>query len=397
MSVSAQMNVKNESVSLYLLLGLLVAVYLLINLALPAVTLNSLIKAYLFQPVLWGTLIVAIRYLPEYRPLGKISKRGAFVQLGLGLAAIQILLYFIGGLFSGLGKSPSSFTPLGIAENIFFVGTMLVGMELSRAWIVARFGKKHSFLIICLATLLFTLMSIPLAQVTGFQLKIASSNQVISSWLPLLAENLAASLLVMTGGAGASLAYRCLLAAFWWLCPILPNLDWALKGLIGTVVPIIGMVVINNFYASQATRVKSRKKLRSSSLPAGWILTAIICVGIVWFATGVLPVKPYLVPSGSMVPVINPGDIVLTVPVQPGLIKVGEIVEYRNTQENINIVHRVIAIEGDPQNPSFIFKGDANDSPDANPVSPQQIMGRVIVIVPKIGWVSIEVKKLLTG
>jgi signal peptidase len=341
--------------------------------------------------------MVAVRYLPEYRPLGKISKRSAFVQLGLGLAAIQILLYFIGGLFSGFGKSPSSFTPLGIAENIFFVGMMLVGMELSRAWIVARFGKKHSFFIICLATVLFTLMSIPLAQVTGFQLKIASSNQVISSWLPLLAENLAASLLVLTGGAGASLAYRALLAAFWWLCPILPNLDWALKGLIGTVVPIIGMVVINNFYSSQAARVKSRKHLRNASLPAGWIITAITCVGIVWFATGVLPVKPYLVPSGSMVPVINPGDVVLTVPVQPDAIKVGEIIEYRNTQENINIVHRVIAIGGSTQNLSFIFKGDANDSPDANAVSPQQIMGRVIVIVPKIGWVSIEVKKLLTG
>jgi signal peptidase I len=397
MLVAAQMNVKNESVSLYLFLALLVAVYLLINLALPAIAMNSLIKAYLIQPVLWGTLILTVRFLPEYNPLGKISKRGAFIQLGLGLAGVQILFYFVGGLFSGFGKSPSSFTPLGIVENIFFVGSMLIGMELSRAWLVNRFGKKHSFLIITIATLLFTFMSIPFAQVTGFQLEIGSSNQVISSWLPLLAEDLAASLLVLTGGAGASLAYRALLAAFWWLCPILPNLDWALKGLIGTVVPVIGMVVINNFYSSQAARVKSRKRVKNSSLPAGWIMTAITCVGIVWFATGVLPVKPYLVPSGSMVPVINPGDVVLTVPVQPSVIKVGDIIEYRNKQENINIVHRVIAIGGSTQNLSFIFKGDANDSPDANAVSPQQIMGRVVVIVPKIGWISIEVKKLLTG
>jgi len=397
MLVSAQMNVKNESVSLYLLLALLVAVYLLINLALPAVGLNSLIKAYLIQPVLWGTLILTVRFLPGYRPLGKISKRGAFIQLGLGLSGVQILLYFIGGLFSGFGKSPSSFTPLGIVENIFFVGSMLIGMELSRAWIVNRFGKKHSFLIITIATLLFTFMSIPLAQVTGFQLKIGSSNQVISSWLPLLAENLAASLLVLMAGAGASLGYRCLLAAFWWLCPILPNLDWALKGLVGTVIPILGMVVINSFYSSQATRVKSRKRMRNASLPAGWIMTAITCVAIVWFATGVLPVKPSLVPSGSMVPAINPGDVVLTVSVQPEAIKVGDIIEYHNTKENVNIVHRVIEIGGDAQNRYFITKGDANSSPDADPVSPQALIGRAIFIVPKIGWISIAVKKLLTG
>jgi signal peptidase len=132
-------------------------------------------------------------------------------------------------------------------------------------------------------------------------------------------------------------------------------------------------------------------------MPTGWIITAIICVAIVWFATGVFPVKPFLVPSGSMEPVINPGDIVFIEPVQTDAIKIGEIIEYRNTTENINVVHRVIEIEGNGQNLSFIFKGDANNTPDADPVSPQQIMGQEILIIPKIGWLSIAVKKLLAG
>jgi signal peptidase len=126
-------------------------------------------------------------------------------------------------------------------------------------------------------------------------------------------------------------------------------------------------------------------------------MTAIICVAVVWFATGVFPTKPFLVPSGSMVPVINPGDVVLIAPVKTDTIQVGEIIEYRNIKEGINVVHRVIAIEGDLQNPSFIFKGDANNAADANPVSPQQIMGKEILIIPKIGWVSIALKNLLSG
>ena len=381
----------------FLLVGLLAAVYLLINLALPHIAINPLIASYLVQPLLWGTLIAAVKFMPGYRPLGKSSKKSVFVQLALGLAFIEVLLYFIGGFVSGFGKSPSSFTPLGIAENIFYVGTMLVGMELSRAWLVTRFGKKHIFLVIFLATIVFTFISIPLVQVTGFQLKMSSTNQVISSWLPLFAENLAASYLVLVAGAGASLSYRGLLNAFWWLFPILPNLDPALKGLIGTAVPIIGIVVINSYYLSQAAKVKSRKRIRSNSMPTGWIMTTIICVAIVWFAMGVLPIKPFLVPSGSMVPVIHPGDVVLIAPVKTDAIKVGEIVEYRNTTENINIVHRVIEIEGGLQSPIFIFKGDANNAPDINPVSPQQIMGREILIVPKIGWISIAVKDLLSG
>jgi signal peptidase len=381
----------------FLLVGLLASIYLIINLVLPHAGLNPQIATYLIQPLLWGVLIAVVKYMPEYRPLGKRSKKNVFIQLALGMAAVQIMLYIIGGLFSGFGKSPSSFTLLGIAENIFYVGMMLIGMELSRAWLVERYGKKNTFLVIFLATLVFTIISIPLGQITGFQLRITSSNQVISSWLPLLAENMAASLLVLTAGAGASLSFRGLLAAFWWLCPILPNLDWALKGLIGTVVPIIGIVVINNYYALQAARVRSRKRVRNTSMPAGWIITAIIGVAIVWFAVGVFPIKPFLVPSGSMVPVIDPGDVVLVAPVQTDAIKVGEIIEYRSTKENINIVHRVIAITGDASNMFFITKGDANGSPDADPVSPQAVIGREIFVIPKIGWISIAVKKLLSG
>ena len=381
----------------FLLVGLLAAIYLIINLVLPHIGLNPQIATYLIQPLLWGVLIAVVKYMPAYRPLGKRSKKNVFIQLALGMAAAQIMLYLIGGLFSGFGKSPSSFTLLGITENIFYVGMMLIGMELSRAWLVTRYGKKNTFLVIFLATLVFTIVSIPLGQITGFQLRITSSNQVISSWLPLLAENMAASLLVLTAGAGASLSFRGLLAAFWWLCPILPNLDWALKGLIGTVVPIIGIVAINNYYALQAARVKSRKRTRNASMPAGWIITAIIAVAIVWFAVGVFPIKPFLVPSGSMVPVIDPGDVVLVVPVQTDAIKVGEIIEYRNSKENINIVHRVIAITGNASNMFFTTKGDANGSADSDPVSPQAVIGREIFVIPKIGWISIAVKKLLSG
>jgi signal peptidase len=118
---------------------------------------------------------------------------------------------------------------------------------------------------------------------------------------------------------------------------------------------------------------------------------------MVWFTAGVLPIKPALVPSGSMVPVINPGDVVLIAPIKTDSIKVGDIIEYKNTTEKINIVHRVIAIEGGSQNPSFIFKGDANNAADADSVSPQQVVGREVFIIPKIGWISIAVKKLFAG
>ena len=119
-------------------MGLLVAIYLTINLALPLVGLNPVIKAYLIQPVLWVILIGIVRFLPGNKPLGKNRRKNTFILLAAGIASVQIFMYFIGGLFSGFGKSPSFFTPLGIAENIFFVGSMLLGMEFSRAWLMTH-------------------------------------------------------------------------------------------------------------------------------------------------------------------------------------------------------------------------------------------------------------------
>jgi signal peptidase len=376
--------------------GLLVAVYLVINLALPHIPIDVLIRTYVLQPVLWVLLILAIRFLPGYRPLAKLNTRSTFIWLALGIAFIQIFLYTIGGLYSGFGKNPSSFTALGITENLFFVGSMLIAMELSRAWLVTRLGKRHSFLALAFVALLYTFVSIPLGQITGFRLQIESTNLVASSWVPLLAENLLASLLVLLAGARASLAYRGLLAAFLWLCPILPDLTWALKALIGAAVPIMGMVAVNSVYARQASRGKSRRKARSASFPTGWIVTALVCVIIVWFVVGVFPFQPSLVGSGSMSPALKTGDVVIVAKVQADGIKLGDIIKYRKDIDT-TVLHRVISIDETAGARSFITKGDANAEPDTDPVIFENVIGKVVFNVPKVGWISITVKRLFTG
>jgi signal peptidase I len=379
-----------------IVIGLLAAIYLVINLLLPLVPLNAMLKTYLLQPLLWGLLIPAVRFLPGYRTLARQAFRKTYLLIALGIGLLQVFLYVIGGLFSGFGKNPSSFTTLGIGENLFFVGLMLVGMEMSRAWLVALLGKRHRFLALAIVTLVYTIISIPLGQFTGFTWQIQSVNLVISSWAPLLAENLIASLLAMLAGARASLVYRGLLAAFWWFCPILPDLNWSLKGLIGVAVPVIGMIAVNNVFSSQANRGKSRRRAKKASFPTGWIVTALISMVIVWFAVGVFPFQPFVIPTGSMIPAVYPGDVVIVVKTQAGSVKLGDIIEYRNLNDNINIVHRVIETRGEGAQRFFITRGDNNNTPDLNPVPAQNVIGKVVFNIPKVGWISIFIKNLLT-
>ena len=82
------------------------------------------------------------------------------------------------------------------------------------------------------------------------------------------------------------------------------------------------------------------------------------------------------VATGSMTNTINIGDIVV-VKVNETF-KENDIIVYK--EENSFITHRVIKIDGQ----DLITRGDANNSED-KPIKSDQILGKVIYVVPKIG------------
>ena len=376
-----------------LVLGLLAAIYCLINLGLPRLSIDPFTRTYVIQPILWGLLAWAILVLPRYRTAGGLRVKAAIIQLALMIGFFQVLLYVIGGLFSSFGKSPYSFTPTGILTNLVFVGSMLVGMELSRAWLINRLGRKHTLLAVAFVAVLYTLLSIPLARITGLRPDLASISYMNSTVLPALAENLLASFLALLGGPLAAIAYRGILRAFWWFCPILPDLPWAFKGLIGVVVPIVGLVVANTLRASRPRHRHARREGEGSL--AGWVVTTIIAVAIIWFAVGLFPVHPTTVISGSMRPTLDVGDVVIVIKVPADTVKPGDIIQFREA-EGISTVHRVVEIQEIEGNMVFVTQGDDNRAPDSDLVLADNVVGKVIFNIPKVGWAAIAVKEFFT-
>lgn len=372
----------------WLVFSLLAAIYCLINLGLPRLPIDPFAKTYVIQPILWGLLAWAIVVLPRYRTAGGLRVKAAIIQLALMIGFFQVLLYVIGGLFSGFGRSPYAFTPKSILTNLVFVGSMLVGMELSRAWLVNRLGKKHTLLALIFVSMLYTLLSIPLARITGLTLDLSSISYLNSTVLPALAENLLASFLALMGGPLAAIVYRGILQAFWWFCPILPNLSWAFQGLIGTVAPVVGLVLANSLRSRR--RPGQARREREGSL-AGWIITTVVAVAIIWFAVGLFPVQPTTVISGSMRPTLDVGDVVIIAKVSADTIKTGDIIQFREA-EGITTVHRVVEIQEIEGKKVFITQGDANSEPDAKPVIPENVVGKAVLDIPKIGWAAIAVK-----
>ena len=123
-----------------------------------------------------------------------------------------------------------------------------------------------------------------------------------------------------------------------------------------------------------------------------WVLVGAMSVSLLWFNTGIFGVRPTLVSGVSMEPKLLAGDVVITREVLTESIEVGDVVRFK--QGGVYILHRVIEVQESEGELTFITQGDANNVVDA-PVPASQIEGKVILTIPKIGWVSIAVREVI--
>jgi len=92
--------------------------------------------------------------------------------------------------------------------------------------------------------------------------------------------------------------------------------------------------------------------------------------------------------SGSMEPELKTGAVVITRPVEPEAIAVGDIITFHPTTVGENLIsHRVIGIE--EHSPLYFqTKGDTNDDPDPFIVPAQNVVGKICFHVPFLGYAT---------
>lgn len=373
----------------------IIIIYLLVDLALNKIF-SGFTATYIAQPLLWIALAILVLRLPPVKAAGKASLKNQLIAAAAMAGVLHVVFLVTAGFLTSFGNSPYSFTPTGILTNIIYVGANLLGIELSRAYLVNSLSKKNPTLTIALIAIFFTLIMIPTSKYSGIEGGREIVTFVGETALPLLARNLLATFIAHLGGPVPAIVYSGIIHLFQWFSPVLPDLTPMLTALVGTVAPIVGFALLQYGLLPYALRVRPKRVKRrkaAASLPAGWIVTGVLSVAIIWFSLGLFSVKPVVIYSGSMNPDINVGDVVVVSETAPEKIRIGDIIEYRT--EGGNIVHRVVEISEGESGRVFITKGDANDSPDFEPVLAANVAGKVVFTIPKVGWAAVGVKNWL--
>lgn len=101
----------------------------------------------------------------------------------------------------------------------------------------------------------------------------------------------------------------------------------------------------------------------------------------------VLGYKPLSVLSGSMQPLLDPGDMIIVRDTNPQDVKVGDVITYLVDSKTL-VTHRVIDIFEENGDKSFKTQGDANNTADPNLVSSSNLVGKLSFNIPYGGYVA---------
>ena len=94
----------------------------------------------------------------------------------------------------------------------------------------------------------------------------------------------------------------------------------------------------------------------------------------------------YIVQSGSMEPSIMAGDIIVTS--RQLTYHQNDVITFNNPDRGV-VTHRIAEIVNSGTNTSIITKGDANRSTDSDNITLDQIIGKVVLVLPRCGYLVV--------
>ena len=116
------------------------------------------------------------------------------------------------------------------------------------------------------------------------------------------------------------------------------------------------------------------------------LVVIVVVIALLLVGARLFGLQVYAVLSGSMEPTYHVGSIMYVKSVDPGEIEVGDPITFVMNEELTVATHRVVRI--DTENRAFYTKGDANNDPDAAPVNFNNLLGKPVLTIPYLGYVS---------
>ena len=303
------------------------------------------------------------------------------------IVTIYLIAYYFSGLYFGFKKSAYSHSLIGLISNFVFYICVIMLQEYTRSRLINNTRSKLIYIII--TTMLIVLSFNYSIVYDSFTSGEMGFKFIASQIYPAIIKGILCSFLVRLGSYELSLMFLLPPKIMEYLTPIIPDLDWFV--IVAFDSALVIMVYYYIYYEHMINIERFTRKEIKAGNPKSIITSVIFVIVFTFFIAGFFPIQPVALMSNSMKPYINRGDVVLVKKLKPEDMKnlcVGDVVQY--TVDNKTVIHRIITIiEGSGGALEFITKGDFNESPDAFPVTEEQVIGIAKYYIPYIGYPSV--------
>lgn len=123
------------------------------------------------------------------------------------------------------------------------------------------------------------------------------------------------------------------------------------------------------------------------------LVLILVIVGVLLNKGGaptIMGYKVLTVLTGSMEPELNVGTLILVKETPIKELKIEDIITYKTENNSSLVTHRIVEINEDG---SLITKGDANNTEDIGEVGEEQVQGKIIFKVSRLGGIMIFLKE----
>lgn len=350
-------------------------------------------SARIAMMILW--IVLAIIAMPIENDHTRFKGKKEKIKTTLIIVIIYNIIYFLLGLVFGYTKSPYARSLFMILKNLFYIVGLIALQDYVRTKLINNERKKFNYF-------LFTTIFIILRFDFSEGMAVFSSGEKIFEYvasviIPEIAKGCVCSYLAIAGGTLLVYAYSIPTALLEVLLPIFPDLDWFLTSVFDVLISLI-IFLYNNYEHTIKTNRLTRKEKKKIS-PAKNVPAIILLLIVVSFIAGFWPAKPIAIMSYSMVPTFSRGAVVISVEVKEEnlhKLQIGDILHYK--AKNGDVIHRIVDIkENEKGKLIFQTQGDNNNSPDENWVEPEQILGRVKIYIPYVGYPSVWFGEKILG
>lgn len=292
------------------------------------------------------------------------------------------MLYYLFGLVIGFARIDNYYTFLGFKTFVIPVTLVIILKEFLRYFMLERVHGSKILIIVTYIIFLFLDVSDAIYYndfSTGYETFIF----IALSLLPAMTANLAATYVSKKTGYKPVILYLLVTRLYLYLFPIVPNPNEYLVSIVNLVLPIIWLYRVYVFFDKEKDEHLTRKYNKKNIL--GIIIPSVVIVILVYFTSGYFRYYAVAIASGSMMPTIKKGDVVVVEKIEDRYerLEKGDVLAFK--YNNIVIVHRIIDIIEEDGEYFFYTKGDANNNQDDYAIEQNDVVGVVRFKVPYAG------------